>query len=119
MDATEQKWPDVVATTDRILKLNPYDFPDAYFYSSVANFNLRNLPAAEKAAREGIKLKAETRFPHIEYILGLALAQQDNFQEAQEHLKKYLEILPDAANADVVRQQIADIGHVLAMSPKE
>ncbi|MCP5116330.1 MAG: tetratricopeptide repeat protein, partial [bacterium] len=109
MDAKEQKWQEVADTTGRVLKLNPFDFPDAYFYNSVANLNLNQLTAAEKSAREAIKLKAYQKFPQVENVLGLALAQQGSYAEASEHLKKYLELFPDAHNAEVTRKQIAQL----------
>ena len=109
MDARAQDWKAVADTTDRILRLNPYDFPDAYFYSAVANLNLQNFSASEKSAREAIKANAQMKFPQVEHVLGLALAQQNNYVEATEHLKKYLEMVPQANNADVVRKQLSDI----------
>ncbi len=109
LDARKQDWRAVADTTDRVIKLNPYDFPDAYFFNSVAHLNLNNLSAAEKSAREAIKLNAHRRYPQVEHVLGIALAQQNNLQEATEHLKKYLELAPQAQNADTVRRQLAQI----------
>lgn len=116
MDAQEQKWGDVRTTTNRILKLNPYHFPDAYFYNSIANLNLNNLSAAEKSAREAINLNAHRKFPQVEQILGIALAQQNNYEEAAVHLKKYLELVPNAQNADMIKTQISEIEAFLAQS---
>jgi tetratricopeptide (TPR) repeat protein len=109
LDARKQDWRAVADTTDRVIKLNPYDFPDAYFFNSVAHLNLNNLSAAEKSAREAIKLNAHRRYPQVEHVLGIALAQQNNLQEATEHLKKYLELAPQAQNADAVRKQLSQI----------
>ena len=116
MDAQEQKWGEVRTTTNRVLKLNPYHFPDAYFYNSIANLNLNNLSAAEKSAREAIKLNVDRRFPQVEQILGVALAQQNNYEEAAVHLKKYLELVPNAQNADMIKTQISEIEAFLAQN---
>ena len=94
--------------------MNPYDFPDAYFYSTLANFRLGNLDAAEKSAQDAIKANAEQRFPAVENILGLVFAQQGNYKEAHEHLTKYLEIAPQASNASLVQQQIKQLEQALA-----
>lgn len=117
LDARKQDWRAVADTTDRVIKLNPYDFPDAYFFNSVAHLNLNNLSAAEKSAREAIKLNAHRRYPQVEHVLGIALAQQNNLQEATEHLKRYLELAPKAQNADTVRQQLAQIEAFLGRNP--
>ena len=116
MDARAQNWRSVADTTDRILKLNPYDFPNAYFYNSVANLNLQNFSAAEKSAREAIKVNAHMKFPQVEHVLGLALAQQNNYSEASEHLKKYLQLAPQAQNAEQVKQQLTQIEAFMAKS---
>lgn len=114
MDAMEQKWDKVAETTAKVMKLNPYDFPDAYFYNAVANLNLNKLEDAEKSAREAIKLNAHQRFPQVEHVLGLSLAYQNDFPEARVHLQRYLELLPNAANASTVQQQISQIESFLA-----
>jgi hypothetical protein len=59
----EQKWQEVAEQTDRILKLNPLDFPQAYLLNCMSNFYLRKLDAAEKSAREGLTHDPEHHFP--------------------------------------------------------
>jgi tetratricopeptide (TPR) repeat protein len=107
--AREQKWEDVVTATDRVLRLNPYDFPGAYFYNAVANLNLQNLDAAEKSAREGIKQDELHRLPKLEHVLGVVLAQKNDLNGASEHMKAYLKFSPNAKDADFVRNQLAEL----------
>jgi tetratricopeptide (TPR) repeat protein len=114
VDMINQKWPDVIASADRAIGVNPNGVPAAYYYIAVANFSLRNADGAEKAALQGIKINADTQYPDIRNILGLVLAQKGDYQGAQENLKKYLELAPDADNAEVVRQQLAQIEQALA-----
>ena len=109
LDAVKSDWRQVADTTGRVLKANPYDFPDAYFLNSMAHLNLNNHSEAEKSAREAIKMKYDQKRPQIEQILGVALANQNDFEEAMVHLKRYLELAPGADNAPVVRQQVAQI----------
>jgi len=63
LSVMEQKWKDVVDSTNRLIKLNPLDFPAAYFFNSVANYNLENLDAAEKSARETLSGTTSTVSP--------------------------------------------------------
>jgi tetratricopeptide (TPR) repeat protein len=107
--AREQKWKDVAEATDRALQLDPYDYPQAYFYNSVANFNLQNLDAAEKSAREAKKLDTEHRIPKVEHLLGVILAQRRDYTGAAEQMRTYLKMAPRAQDADAVRKQLADI----------
>ena len=109
LDASEKKWEEALETTNRVLKLNPYNFPEAYFYNSLANLNLRHVNAAADSAREAIKRHVDRRFPQVEYLLGISLAIQSRYQEAAVHMKRYLELAPKAANAATVRKQLAQL----------
>lgn len=109
----EQKWQEVADTTGRVLKLNPFDFPSAYFYNSVANFNLRNFDFAEKSAREALKLDTQHRIPKIEHLLGVILANKQDYTGAAEHMKSYLQQAPEASDVDLVKKQLADIERLL------
>ena len=114
LDAGEEEWEHVAETTDRILTLNPNDFPAAYFYNSVANFNRGRHPAAERSAREAIARGAEARFPQVVHLLALSLGHQNNLEEATVYLRKYLEIAPDSESAPLARTQLEGIETYLA-----
>jgi tetratricopeptide (TPR) repeat protein len=107
--ARDKKWQEVADTTDRVVRLNPVDFPGAYFFSSIAHYNLKNLDAAEKSAREGIKADTQHRFPKINHILGVILAQKGEFTAAAGFMKDYLKFAPKASDADVVKNQLAEL----------
>lgn len=114
MDAMKAEWQSVAETTGTILQMNPYDFPDAYFFNSMAHLNLNNHAEAEKSAREAIKMEHWKQRPQLEQILGLALANQNNYGEAADHLKKYLALAPDSDNAPLVQQQLSQLERFLA-----
>ena len=116
LQARENKWKEVQETTNRAIKLNPYDFPGAYFYNSVAAVNLRDLDAAEKSAREGIKLDSQNRIPKLAHVLGIVLAQKQDYSGAAENMKLYLKLVPNAPDADAVRKQLAEVEGSLAPS---
>jgi hypothetical protein len=50
--AQEQKWQEVSEWSSKLIKLNSLDFPAAYYFHMVANFNLHNLAVAEQSARQ-------------------------------------------------------------------
>ena len=109
MEARNSNWQGVIDTTNRLLELNPYEFMDAYFLNSVANLQMRKPQVAEKSAREAIKMNGLKTYPQLEHILGLALANQNNYAEAKTHLENYLQLVPQASNRSVVEQQLAEI----------
>jgi len=45
----------------------------------------------------------------MEYLLALILTQKQDFPQAAEHMRDYLQLSPRAADTDVARQQLADI----------
>ncbi|HEY1336034.1 MAG TPA: tetratricopeptide repeat protein [Bryobacteraceae bacterium] len=49
-------WKEAADLSDRLVKLDPFSYPQGYFFNSVANYNLKNVDAVEKAAREAERL---------------------------------------------------------------
>lgn len=117
LSAKEKKWQDVADTTDRLLKLNPVDFPQAFFYNSVANYNLRKLDAAEKSARDAVKIDGNHRMPKAAHLLGIILAEKQDYAGAAENLKSYLKFSPNAQDAEMVKKQLAELER-FAVAPK-
>jgi superkiller protein 3 len=116
LSARENKWQEVLDTTDRVIRLNPVDFPFAFFYNAIANLQLQKLDAAEKSAREALKLDERHRIPKIEHVLGIVLAQKNQLKEASEHLEAYLKFAPQASDADMVRKQLAEVDRLRGAS---
>jgi tetratricopeptide (TPR) repeat protein len=117
LDAGEGRWDAVAEATDRVLNMNPNDFPEAYFYNAVAHFNRGRHKAAERSAREALARGAEARFPQVVHLLGVSLGLQSKLEEATVQLKRYLEIAPDADAAPLARRQLAGIEKFLAQQP--
>ncbi|HWZ34378.1 MAG TPA: tetratricopeptide repeat protein [Bryobacteraceae bacterium] len=109
---TEKKWQEVADTTDKVLRLNPYDFPAAYYFNGVANLQLNKLDVAEKSAREAVKLDTKHENPRSNYILGIILAQKQDLTGAADCLRAYLKDVPNGKDSDLVRRQLADIDKV-------
>jgi tetratricopeptide (TPR) repeat protein len=107
--AKENKWQEVADTTDRVVRMNPMDFPQAYFYNSVANYNLRKIDAAEKSAREAVKLDTAHRMPKAEHLLGVILAEKRDYTGAAAQMRNYLKFAPDASDAETVRKQLSEM----------
>lgn len=61
---------------------------------------------AEAAARKAIALDKNHALPRAEYVLGLILAEGEDYTSAIVHLRRYLELLPRAPEAAAVRTRI-------------
>jgi tetratricopeptide (TPR) repeat protein len=105
----DKNWPDLAATTSRLIKLDPYDFAEAYFYNGVADYNLHKYDAAHASALEAQKLDTAHKFPKVEHLLGVILYQKKDYSGAVEQLRKYLALAPDSPDVSQIKQQLADI----------
>src|SRR5258708_31580822 len=45
--ALEEQWTDLADVAGKLIRLSPADYPEAYFYSAVANYNLGEYDDAE------------------------------------------------------------------------
>jgi len=110
----EAKWQELVDRTDQWLRLDPANSPDAYYLSSVGNLQNEHIDVAEKNAREAIRMDPAKKNMRSRYVLGLALAQKQEFTAAAEALKMFLDASPDAKDAEIVRKQLAQIEEAAA-----
>ncbi len=77
-----QRWRDLAEVTDKLVKLDPFDYPQAFFFNSVANYNMQNFDAAEKSALAAERLDTRHAFPKVSHILGMLLAHQEDYAGA-------------------------------------
>jgi tetratricopeptide (TPR) repeat protein len=114
----EARWEDTLKHSSDALKLNPVNFPQAWFYNSVANLNLGKVEEAEKGAREALRLDPNHRIPKISHLLGVILAQKQDYPSALEHFRGYLTASPNAADAAQVKQQVSELEKFLGQAPQ-
>src|SRR5579884_53491 len=101
-------WQEMAAITDRALAHDPVESPVLYLYHAIAHFNLGHMDIAQQSALRAITLDTRRQLPRAEYILGRALAHKNDYRGAREHMQRYLDLLPTAPDAAVVRAQIAE-----------
>ncbi|MGC8792735.1 MAG: hypothetical protein ACP5U2_05030, partial [Bryobacteraceae bacterium] len=70
---------------------------------------LRKLDAAERSAREGIKLDHRNQIPKMRHLLGVILANKQDYTGAAELLRVYLPHAASPDESDLVRKQLAEI----------
>lgn len=114
----DEKWQEAADDSNRVLHLNPYDFPAAYYANAVANLQLQHLDAAEKSARAAVKVDDAHRNPRAPYVLGLILAQKKDFAESVEYLRAYVNAAPNAPDAAVAREQLAEAEKQVPTKPQ-
>ncbi len=102
----QRKWEESADFSKQAIELNPVEFPSAFWYNAVANYNLRKLDDAQKSATELAKLDTRHHFPQVEHLLAQIYVDKANYQEAAAHLRTYLELVPNANNADALKQDL-------------
>jgi tetratricopeptide (TPR) repeat protein len=110
----EKNWQEVAEITDRIVKLNPFDYPQAFFFNGVANFNLKNMEAAERSAAQAEKLDTRHLLPQVNQLMGILMAQRKDYTGAAAEFRNYLKVAPDGPQAATVRTQLVEVEKVVA-----
>ena len=116
LELQSQKWRGLADVTDRLLKLDPFDYPQAFFFNSVANYNMRNMEAAEKSALAAERLDTRHAIPKVSHLLGMILALKKDYAGAAERFKAYLTFAPAAEDVAKVRSQLAEVEKITAAS---
>jgi tetratricopeptide (TPR) repeat protein len=90
-----------------ILDLDPLNYVDAYFYNAFANYRLNRIDAAEKSGLKAEHLDLFTHFPQVHILLADIFARKKNYAPAISELQIYLDLLPNAKDAEQVRARLA------------
>jgi tetratricopeptide (TPR) repeat protein len=114
LDLKAKQWQDLAEVTEKTVKLDPFAYPQAYFYNSVANYNLHNFEEAEKSGLEAERLDTRHEYPRVNYLLGLVCIQRKDYTAATERFKTYLKLDPKAEDAATVRSHIEAMEKVTA-----
>jgi outer membrane protein assembly factor BamD (BamD/ComL family) len=124
MAYVEGNWPALLALTNHILDLDPLNraavtafivdldpvnCADAYFYNAAANFELNKLEAAEKSALKAEHIALPAHFPQVHLLLAEIFARKNDNATAIVEMQTYLEMAPQAPNADQVRARLAKL----------
>jgi len=105
----EAKWQELVDMTDKWLVLDSLNSPDAYYLSSIGNLQTQHFDVAEKNAQAAVRMDPGKKNMRARYVLGLALAQNNDFTGSVEAIKSYLDATPDAKDKAVILKQLEQI----------
>jgi Tfp pilus assembly protein PilF len=107
--ALQKKWQQVVDAADHYLKLDPVGTPQIWYFSAVGNLNIGNRDVAEASARKSLAMDPQHMAPNTEQLLAVILASKGAYAEALDHLRNCLTYTPAGPNADLMKQQIAQL----------
>jgi len=102
-------WEDAAKFSKQAITLDPVEYPTSLWYNAVANYNLKRAAEAEKSIRDLLKLDTRHKFPDAETMMAQLLLEKGNYSEAAGHLRNYLTLVPNAKNADNLKQILLKI----------
>ena len=100
------KWKEAAQFTEQLMKLNPFAYPVAYWYDALANYNLKNVEAAEKSARKFESLDTLHREPAACLLMSRILSSRGDYAGAAGEDRAYLQVSPNAPDANAVREDL-------------
>lgn len=109
ISARQKKWDDALASSSEALRLNPVEFPLAYFLNAVANLNLHHLDAAEKSAREALRLDTQMVNPKTMQVLAVILRDKGDVPAAAEQMRHYIKLNPNAPDIAMARADLMEM----------
>ena len=105
----EQNWKDLADKTDQLLHLDPYEFPNAYYFNALAHLQLKEYDAADKSAQQAVEADLKQANPKTHYLLGAILVQKKDWTGAAESFRAYLKAAPNATDKAYVEKALGQI----------
>jgi tetratricopeptide (TPR) repeat protein len=114
LNALASHWEDTRRLTEKLISLDPTDFPMAYYYNAVAEFNLNHLAKAESAALRADAMDKQHSEPRIQLLLASINVSKENYTAAAEYYRTFLKIAPPGQFTDRVKVDLAKIEQLAA-----
>lgn len=110
-----RNWQETADITDRMIRLNPVDFPQAFLFNAIANLNLQKLDAAEKSTADLLDMDKQHRYVKAEHVMAVIKAQKQDWAGAATHFRAYLSnARPGTEGLDLAQKQLAEVEKTLA-----
>jgi cytochrome c-type biogenesis protein CcmH/NrfG len=103
--------------TEKLLSLDPSDFPLAYYYNGVAEFNLKHLDKAESSALRAEKTDTQHAEPRVELLLASIYIAKGSYSSATDHYRAYLKLVPDGPLTARVKTDLAKTEELAKSQP--
>jgi len=111
-----EKWQETLDHTSQALQLDPAGTPRLWYYDALAKFQLGKTDEALASASKSLAIDPRHSVLNTEDLLAVILARKADYAGALQHLKNCLTYMPAGPQADLVKQQIAQLEPRLAPS---
>lgn len=108
LSATERDWQQTLERCAALLRLNPFEFPQGYYFRAVALYNLKRDDEALESALQAVKLDTSRQVPLAEQLLGVLYSGRGDYKAAVERFRNYIQYAPPNADLSAVRALLAE-----------
>jgi Tfp pilus assembly protein PilF len=103
-------WQGAAKAADALIRADTKrTFPEAYVHQAIARYHLKDLDGAEASAREALR-PGQPQATRAEFVLARIFESRGDFNAAREHIAKYLELEPNAPDAEIIRAFLQVVG---------
>lgn len=107
--AQKGNWQEVLENTNHIAKLYPEGTAQSWYLNALANFQTGKPDIAEASGIKSLALDPKHSILNTEQLLAVILARKGDLAGALDHLRNSLKYMPPGPNADLLKQQIAQL----------
>jgi tetratricopeptide (TPR) repeat protein len=107
--AQSGNWQEVLDNTNHVIQLYPQGTAETWYLSALANYQLGKPNASQASAVKSLALDPKHSILNTEQLLAVILARKGDYNGALEHLRSSLQYVPPGPNADLLKQQIAQL----------
>ena len=109
MALQEQNWQSLIDNTDQLVRLDPFEFPQAYYFNALGHLQLKNYDAAEKSAHQAVEADRRQSNPKTHYLLGAIQIQKQDWASAAQSFRAYLKAAPNATDKATVEKTLGQL----------
>jgi tetratricopeptide (TPR) repeat protein len=109
ISARAKNWDDVLRLSSLALEIDPATAASAYAYNAAANFNLHNLPAAERSALRALEIDTTNSDPRVHFLLAQIYEAKGDRAGQAGQLREYLKFVTDPADEELVKKVLANL----------
>jgi hypothetical protein len=102
-------WQETEDNTNQALQLDPAGTPQLWYYDALAKFQLGKIDEASASALKSLAIDPRHTVLGTEQLLAVIMARKADYAGALQHLRNCLTYFPAGPQADMVKQQIAQI----------
>lgn len=117
ISAVTRDWEQTRKLTERLITLDPVNFPLAYYYNAAAELNLRHIEKAETNALRAESMDKQHAEPTVELLLAAIYKAKAAYSTAADHYRQYLKLVPDGPLSQRAKMDLAHTEEMAKAQP--